>query len=107
MTNELSQYQLDYMKITVEELEDRMSDWLDVPVQVIVFKTDEECLTNPNDSFDEYYAIMYVNGNELVSFTDECVTSLVDMVSIWAIRHLIISCGSHNKKLELPEPAQA
>ncbi len=107
MNNELSQCQLDYLKTTVEELEEKMTDWLEKPVRVIVFKTDDEALVDPEQSYDEYVAVMYVEDVELVSFTDESAIDVVDLVSIWAIRHLIISCGSHNKKLELPEPARA
>ena len=105
--NELSQCQLDYLKVSVEELEDKMSDWLEATVKVVVLVTSEESLTDPNQSYDEYVAVMFVDDKELVSFTDESAIDVVDLISVWAIRHLIISCGSNNQKLELPQPAQA
>jgi len=105
--SELSQCQLDYLKVNVEELEDKMSDWLESTVRVVVLVTSEESLTDPNQSYDEYVAVMFVDDKELVSFTDESAPDVIDLLSVWAIRHLIISCGSHNGNLELPQPAQA
>jgi hypothetical protein len=99
--------ELEYVANSIYELQDKMSDWLEKQVDVYLCVTADEALADKNDPLDEYVVIMEVEGKELVSFTDVDAGDLVDTLSVWAIRHLIISCGSHNSKMELPEPAQA
>ncbi len=104
---QMSPYEIEYVVETLNELQEKMSDWMETPVEVSLWKTEEEALVDPEDCLDEYVVIMKVNDRELVSFTDEEASTLADTLSVWAIRHLIISCGSHNTKFELPEPALA
>ena len=107
MMTDLTECELDYLKKSIEELEDKMGDWLEADVTVLVYQTDEDSLANPEECYDEYVAVMTVDGLELGSFTDESPMDTIDLLSIWCIRHLIISCGSNNHKLELPDPARA
>lgn len=104
---EMSQVEADYVTEGLSELQEKISDWLETQVIVTLWKTEDDALEDPDDPLDQYVAIMEVNGRELVSFTDDGACDLVDTLSVWAIRHLIISCGNHNSKLELPDPAQA
>ena len=107
MVSELSQHAIDYLKLQATELEDKLKDWIEKDVRIIIYQTPEESLTNPNECFDEYVGAVYIDSIELVRFTHECALDLIDLITTWTVRHLIIGCGSNNQKLELPEPAQA
>jgi hypothetical protein len=99
--------ELEYVTNAIGELQDKMTDWLEKQVDVYLCVTADEALADKNDPLDEYVIVMEVEGEELVSFTDVDAGDLVDTLSIWAIRHLIISCGNYNAKMELPKPAEA
>ena len=103
----LNQRQLDFLKKEANELEDKMGDWLNAEVKVLMYQVDEETLVDPTQEYDEYVALLVVDGREIVSFTEESAIDAIDLLSMWAVRHLIISCGSNNRQYELPEPAQA
>ena len=92
--NDLTKCELDYLKQATNVL-------------VSVYEVDEETLVDPEAPYDEYLAAMAIDGRELVSFTSESPIDAVDMLSVWAVKHLVISCGTHHQKLELPEPALA
>ena len=104
---EMTPIEVEYVVDALSELQEKMIDWLETPVSITLWRAEEDTLKKIDNSLDQYVVTMEVNGRELVSFTDDTACDLADTLSIWAIRHLIISCGSHNKKLELPEPAQA